>query len=189
MQKVTAYRFKARSMPKSSGGSYGDMILLGASRYLWEYVIRRKTQALPSVHFHAGKVTSVQRSPYNGDLISQVTLETGEAIEGDFFVIASGRTSQFHKTLERDAAISIRVETIDPCISYMTAVYRNPSNSPLISMCIPSRQCTKLALVFPIENNNAMLCLTGYGSYEIGNIACELTSLQQMIFRVMMQMT
>lgn len=155
----------------------------GVSRALFEWVLRRRLQAIPNIRFLTGQeatglLFNADRSRVQGvQLRERGKLNRQQTLTADLIIEASGRSSQLAQWLQAAGYTIAQPERIEGKLGYTTGYYRLPRRSAAITGGIlisaqPSKGIPTGGL-FPIENNNYMACLFLAGGHEYPPINAE----------------
>lgn len=138
-----------------------------ASRGLIEYVIRRRTQALPRIRLETGTVVRdliVRKGRVHG-----VRCVGGRSLEADLVVDASGRASHATQWLTAAGLPEPRKTTIGVDTAYSTANFRVPGwydGESIVFITGPAPTFTRRCYLIRIENGSLLVSLIGrFGDY------------------------
>jgi 2-polyprenyl-6-methoxyphenol hydroxylase-like FAD-dependent oxidoreductase len=133
-----------------------------ASRGLIEYVIRRRTQELPSIRFEMG--TTVRELISHDDRVCGVRCDDARLFEAELVVDATGRASRAPQWLTTLGFSEPRQTTIGVDTAYSTANFRVPDwydGETLIFITGPAPTFTRRGYVIRIENGSLLVSLIG----------------------------
>jgi 2-polyprenyl-6-methoxyphenol hydroxylase-like FAD-dependent oxidoreductase len=138
-----------------------------ASRGLIEYVIRRRTQELPSIQAETG--TTVRELICSEGRICGVRCDDARSFEAELVVDATGRASRAPQWLAAAGFSEPRRTTISVDTAYSTANFRVPDwydGETLIFITGPAPTFTRRGYVIRIENGSLLVSLIGrFGDY------------------------
>ena len=164
----------AREFKHFFGGYWGsssehssDIVSVTCSRYVLEWTIRQELLEIPQIEFlQQSKVAGLV---YNSseDKIQGVYLHSGQRLEADLVVDASGRSSKASSWLQQIGCTPPPETIINPFLGYATRRYRIPDDLKLdwkvllISQTPPKDK--RLGYLAKIEENELIATLGGYG--------------------------
>jgi flavin-dependent dehydrogenase len=133
-----------------------------ASRGLIEFVIRKRTTAIPNVRFESG--SAVQELIYRDRRVCGVRCADARLIEAELVIDATGRGHRARRWLSSigfppPAETEIGLDT-----AYSTANFRKPESfpgEPIIFITGPAPQFTRRGYVITIENGTLLVSLIG----------------------------
>ena len=138
-----------------------------ASRGLIEYVIRRRTQELPSIRIETG--TTVRELICRDGRVHGVRCDDGRSFEAEIVVDATGRASRAPQWLAAVGVSEPRQTTIGVDTAYSTANFRVPEwydGESLVFITGPAPTFTRRGYVIRIENESLLVSLIGrFGDY------------------------
>lgn len=139
--------------------------VLSVTRPLFEYVIRRKVEALPGVQIRSGsKVVSLRRC----DREWEVSLVDGSTVLADLAVDASGRSSRLPVWLADTGVGEAPVSQVDSGVGYATRMYAAapPEFDPpgVVIQQTPATLVGGIAL--PVEGGRWLVTAVGCGEHR-----------------------
>jgi 2-polyprenyl-6-methoxyphenol hydroxylase-like FAD-dependent oxidoreductase len=133
-----------------------------ASRGLFEFLIRRRTLALPNVRFKAG--VAVRELDWRNERVHGVRCNDSRSLEADLVVDAGGRGSRVPKWLAAMGLSRPDETTIGVDIAYSTAYFQRPrfyAAESLIFIVGPPPDFVKRGYVCAIEGDRLLVSLIG----------------------------
>jgi 2-polyprenyl-6-methoxyphenol hydroxylase-like FAD-dependent oxidoreductase len=138
-----------------------------ASRGLIEFLIRRRTIALPNIRFESG--CTVRNLVYRNGRICGVLCDDLRSYEAELVVDATGRTSHSPRWLAALGFPKPRETEIGLDTAYSTANFRMPASyagEPLIFITGPAPRFSRRGYVITIEDGTLLVSLIGrFGDY------------------------
>ena len=133
-----------------------------ASRGLIEFVIRKRTTAIPNIRFESG--SAVRELIYRDSRVRGVRCSDARSIEAELVIDATGRGHRARRWLASigfppPAETEIGLDT-----AYSTANFRKPDSfagEPIIFITGPAPQFTRRGYVITIENGTLLVSLIG----------------------------
>src|SRR5215475_1603177 len=133
-----------------------------ASRGLIEFVIRKRTTAIPNIRFESG--SAVRELIYRDSRVRGVRCADARSIEAELVIDATGRGHRARQWLASigfppPAETEIGLDT-----AYSTANFRKPDSfpgEPIIFITGPAPQFTRRGYVITIENGTLLVSLIG----------------------------
>jgi 2-polyprenyl-6-methoxyphenol hydroxylase-like FAD-dependent oxidoreductase len=134
-----------------------------ASRGLIEFVIRKRTTAIPNIRFESG--SAVRELIYRDSRVRGVRCSDARSIEAELVIDATGRGHRARRWLASigfppPAETEIGLDT-----AYSTANFRKPdafAGEPIIFITGPAPQFTRRGYVITIENDTLLVSLIGW---------------------------
>jgi 2-polyprenyl-6-methoxyphenol hydroxylase-like FAD-dependent oxidoreductase len=133
-----------------------------ASRGLFEFLIRRRTLALPNVKFETGM--AVRELECRNGRVHGVRFNESRALQAELVVDAEGRGSRVPKWLAAMGFAEPDETTIRVDIAYSTAYFRRPrfySGESLIFIVGPPPDFVKRGYVCAVEDDRLLVSLIG----------------------------
>ena len=148
-----------------------------ASRALIEWLIRRRTLALPNVHWE--REAMVRDLVYRDGHVRGVRGDDGRVFDAELTVDATGRTSRMPQWLAALGFPPPAETTIGLDTAYSTANFRVPEDfagEPIIFVTGPAPTFTRRGYVITLENGTLLVSLIGrFGDYppadQVGYVA------------------
>lgn len=138
---------------------------LSLSRPFLEISVRRRVLALPNVAVRDGVVVRGLRTDADRRRVTGVVLESGETLEAELVVDASGRGSALPKWLCAIGRPEVEETVLRVNVGYASRVYRRPPAGT-----VPWKSCyvlgqsphsKRLGAIFPIEGDRWIAVLAG----------------------------
>jgi 2-polyprenyl-6-methoxyphenol hydroxylase-like FAD-dependent oxidoreductase len=133
-----------------------------ASRGLFEFLIRRRTLALPNVRFEAG--LAVRELDCRNECVHGVRCDGSRSLEADLVVDAGGRGSRVPKWLAAMGWAQPDETAIGVDIAYSTAYFQRPASyagESLIFIVGPPPDFVKRGYVCAVEGDRLLVSLIG----------------------------
>jgi 2-polyprenyl-6-methoxyphenol hydroxylase-like FAD-dependent oxidoreductase len=133
-----------------------------ASRGLIEFVIRKRTTAIPNIRFESG--LAVRDLIYRDSRVRGVRCADARLIEAELVVDATGRGHRARQWLASIGFPPPGETEIGLDTAYSTANFRKPatfSGEPIIFITGPAPQFTRRGYVITIENGTLLVSLIG----------------------------
>jgi 2-polyprenyl-6-methoxyphenol hydroxylase-like FAD-dependent oxidoreductase len=133
-----------------------------ASRGLFEFLIRRRTLALPNVRFEAG--LAVRELDLRNECVHGVRCDGSRSLEADLVVDAGGRGSRVPKWLAAMGLAQPDETAIGVDIAYSTACFQRPQSyagESLIFIVGPPPDFVKRGYVCAVEGDRLLVSLIG----------------------------
>jgi len=133
-----------------------------SSRGLIEFLIRKRTTAIPNIRFESG--SAVRELIYRDSRVCGVRCADARLIEGELVIDATGRAHRARQWLSF-IGFPPPIETeIGLDTAYSTANFRKPDSfpgEPIIFITGPAPQFTRRGYVITIENGTLLVSLIG----------------------------
>jgi 2-polyprenyl-6-methoxyphenol hydroxylase-like FAD-dependent oxidoreductase len=155
---------RGRWVPQRDFGLHFPM----QTRGLLEHVIRKQLSSIRNVSTRQG--CRVLGLLHRNDSITGVVVQdsgaTGEKIEGDLVVDASGRGSRVRRWLAGFGYAQPQVSQINVDIRYVSCLVRIPSGYPEARIGLRIRDGPRTGACFPVEDDQWIVSLSGrFGNY------------------------
>jgi 2-polyprenyl-6-methoxyphenol hydroxylase-like FAD-dependent oxidoreductase len=140
-----------------------DVSALSRPRY--EAVLRGAVEKLPNVELRFE--TDVRRFIVEGGACRGVELSSGECLEADLVVDATGMTGPLATQLQEDGHATFETQTVKINVAYVTGKFRQPEayrGEQKGFFVLPGPPSPYFGLLLPIEDNQWIVSLGGRGA-------------------------
>ncbi|DBB05481.1 TPA: hypothetical protein ACH3X1_012440 [Trebouxia sp. C0004] len=142
---------------------------LAASRHLYETVLRKFVLRVSNLKVQTS--AAVNGLAYNAEeqRVTGVHLKSGQMLDADLVVDASGKHSDISKWLEQLGHKPPSTMTVEAGLQYTYRMYEMPEDPERkwsIAVCMDNPEYNRTAVMVPIETNKWQLNLSGYKGYH-----------------------
>lgn len=162
---IIVYDWDREWLPGHSSGTRS----LAASRHLYETVLRKFVLRISNLKVQTS--AAVNGLAYNAEeqRVTGVHLKSGQVLDADLVVDASGKQSDVSKWLEQLGHKPPSTMTVEAGLQYTYRMYEMPEDPDRkwsIAVCIDNPEYNRTAVMVPIETNKWQLNLSGYKGYH-----------------------